>query len=162
MIPKPLLHHLLGTKLALAPRGQALQVLPLKRWMQSGTVMWLHSWDDVPDRSSRCWICGGKDHRKNECKLRPAGKKQGDPSSGSGEGRGGKAGAAAVSKPTTRPGIKEMNTQNSGDGKGVALAPEVAGSTTAAMDGKDGDGRGRGDDQVKQPVQERQDHRTSS
>ena len=27
---------------------------------------WLHSWDNVPDRAQRCWICGGKDHRKQD------------------------------------------------------------------------------------------------
>ena len=122
---------------------------------------WLHSWDDVPDKASRCWICGGKDHRKNECKLRPASKK-GDPTSGSGGGRGGdgpstssshavggKAGAAAVSKPGTGPGIKEMSAQNSsGDGKGVALAPEMTSAPAPTMDGKDDDGKGRHDSQV--------------
>ena len=52
--------------------------------------------------SGRCWFCGGKDHRKNECKLKTAGKKQGEPNAGPGGGRGkgattgGKAGAVAV------------------------------------------------------------------
>jgi hypothetical protein len=36
---------------------------------------WLHSWEGVEDKSSRCWICGGRDHRKNECKLKTAGRK---------------------------------------------------------------------------------------
>ena len=96
------------------------------------------------------------------CKLRPASKKPSDPSRGSGGGRGGdgpstsssravggKAGAAAVSKPTTGSGIKELNAQNSsGDGKGVALAPEMTSSPTTTMDGKDEDGKERGDSQV--------------
>ena len=68
---------------------------------------WQHSWEGVEDKASRCLICGGKDHRKNECKLK-AGKRQGEPAGGSGGGRGagspatssnatgGKAGAAAV------------------------------------------------------------------
>lgn len=80
---------------------------------------WQHSWEGVEDKSSRCLICGGKDHRKNDCKLKSTtGKKQGDPGMGSGGGRGaggtgtafrspnsttstmgGKAGAAAVRWP---------------------------------------------------------------
>ena len=122
---------------------------------------WLHSWDDVPDRASRCWICGGKDHRKNDCKLRPAGKKSGDPASGSGGGRGGdgvshlsstspavggKAGAAAASKSSISPGIKELKVPSPGDGKGSASAPEVTSSTSATVEDKGG----RNDNQVEE------------
>ena len=59
---------------------------------------WLHSWDGVDDVG----FVGGKDRRNNECKLKTAGKKQGEPNAGPGGGRGkgattgGKAGAAAV------------------------------------------------------------------
>lgn len=28
---------------------------------------WLHDLDGLPDRNSRCWLCGGKDHRKSAC-----------------------------------------------------------------------------------------------
>ena len=32
---------------------------------------WSHTWDGIEDKSQWCWICGGKDHRKTACKLRP-------------------------------------------------------------------------------------------
>ena len=31
---------------------------------------WSHSWEGIEDKNSRCWICGGKDHRKTECKVK--------------------------------------------------------------------------------------------
>ena len=31
---------------------------------------WQHSWDGVTDKASRCWICGSKEHRKQECSLK--------------------------------------------------------------------------------------------
>ena len=45
---------------------------------------WSHSWDGVEDKNNRCWICGGKDHRKSECKVKGSGKP-----AGLGGGRGG-------------------------------------------------------------------------
>lgn len=78
---------------------QALQVFHLRHWMQSWQEMQVAA---LMGWSGRCWFCGGKDHRKNECKLKTAGKKQGEPNAGPGGGRGkgattgGKAGAAAV------------------------------------------------------------------
>ena len=115
---------------------------------------WLHSWDNVSDKASRCWICGGKDHSKSECKLRSS-KKTGETGIGSGGGRGGggenaattspngvggKAGAAAA-KTTTGPGIKELTPQTaqvSGDNAGAVIAPEVTSSTSTTSDGKGG------------------------
>ena len=31
---------------------------------------WFYSWEGIEDKNSRCWICGGKDHRKSECKIK--------------------------------------------------------------------------------------------
>jgi hypothetical protein len=39
---------------------------------------WSHSWDGVEDKNNRGWLCGSKDHRKNDCKVKGNGK----PSSG--------------------------------------------------------------------------------
>ena len=61
---------------------------------------WSHSWEGIEDRNSRCWICGGKDHRKSECKVKgkvkgngnkPA---SGEPGLGGGRGGGSQANAA--------------------------------------------------------------------
>jgi len=119
---------------------------------------WLHSWEGVEDRSSRCWICGGKDHRKNECKLRTAGKKQGEPGAGPGGGRGkgggsdppttsstfasnvhatgGKAGAAAMKAAKNSDDSTSTATVDGGGGQ-----PEITSSTASGE--KDG-GRGGG------------------
>ena len=124
---------------------------------------WLHSWEGVEDESSRCWICGGKDHRKNECKLKTAGKKQGEPGAGPGGGRGhgkgggqqdspaasnafstpttgGKAGAAAV-KVAKNADESSSTTMIQEGGSGGFVPPELTSSTTS--DEKDG-GRGGG------------------
>ena len=66
------------------------------------TCKWSHSWDGVEDKSSRCWICGGKDHIKSDCRLKAVNKKQGEPSGGSGGGRGSTgAGASNASNAST-------------------------------------------------------------
>ena len=122
---------------------------------------WLHSWDNVLDKASRCWLCGGKDHRKQDCKLRSTKSTKNEPS-GSGAGRGGhngrggqhgslnanatstpvggKAGAAATSTSkstasTPTPGISEISTSG-GDGKGSggSSQPEVTTSSSTVPD----------------------------
>ena len=70
---------------------------------------WLHSWDGVDDKSQRCWLCGGKDHRKHECKARTTGKKPGDPAGsggGNGYGRGGSGNDASTTSSSSTPGGK--------------------------------------------------------
>jgi hypothetical protein len=78
---------------------------------------WLHSWETLDDRANRCFVCGSKEHKKQDCKLRA--KKPGEQNSSgggtTGQGRGGsetsntttigssswpggKAGAAATAK----------------------------------------------------------------
>eukprot|EP00438_Fugacium_kawagutii_P033247 Skav228431 [mRNA] locus=scaffold1325:416500:425994:- [translate_table: standard] len=42
---------------------------------------WSHSWEGVADKASRCWTCGSKEHRKNDCKLRGGKARSGDGSS---------------------------------------------------------------------------------
>ena len=54
---------------------------------------WQRSWESLPDKAERCWICGSKEHRKNDCRLKSSTtKKLGEPSGsggGTGHGRGG-------------------------------------------------------------------------
>ena len=58
---------------------------------------WSHSWEGVEDRQNRCWLCGGEDHRKSECKVKGNGNKpaSGEPGLGGGRGSGSQANAAA-------------------------------------------------------------------
>jgi len=45
----------------------------------------MHAWESLPDKSERCWICGSKEHRKNDCRLKSStAKRPGEPT-GSGE-----------------------------------------------------------------------------
>ena len=57
-------------------KGTSLASMPCK-YFRSETgrkagknCKWSHSWDGIDDKNSRCWICGGKDHRKSDCKLK--------------------------------------------------------------------------------------------
>ena len=64
---------------------------------------WLHSWDGVTDKASRCWICGAKDHRKSECKVKAGPRKPGEPAGsggGTGQGRGGSSNDVPTSTTT--------------------------------------------------------------
>ena len=76
---------------------------PCKYWVSGQgcragkSCKWQHSWEGIEDKSSRCWICGGKDHVKNDCKLKASNKRLGEPGGGSGGGRGGSSSDAATS-----------------------------------------------------------------
>eukprot|EP00438_Fugacium_kawagutii_P014933 Skav223477 [mRNA] locus=scaffold659:130488:131933:+ [translate_table: standard] len=50
------------------------------------TCKFLHSWEGVADKASRCWICGATAHRKVECPVRANGNKPSPPGGGSGSG----------------------------------------------------------------------------
>ena len=73
------------------------------------------SWNGVEDKNARCWICGAKDHRKSECKLKgqppkgsnKEGKSAGEPGAGSGGGKGNGKGNASK---TTGPGSSTSTT----------------------------------------------------
>ena len=82
---------------------------------------WLHSWEGVTDKASRCWICGGRDHRKSECKVRSSPKKTSEPSgSGGGGGTGQGRGAGETISTSTSKG-----SSSSGGGKAGAAAAKV-------------------------------------
>eukprot|EP00438_Fugacium_kawagutii_P027097 Skav203917 [mRNA] locus=scaffold228:326406:331875:+ [translate_table: standard] len=80
---------------------------------------WSHSWDGVADKAARCWTCGSKEHRKNDCKLR-GGKTRHGEASASG---GGNVGGSKSSTPT-KPAKTSENT------------PSTATSSTTATPGK--------------------------
>ena len=84
-------------------KGTSTAALPC-RYFRSDTgckagknCKWSHAWDGIDDKAQRCWICGGKDHRKSDCKLKSQttgkpsptkdGKGAGEPSAGSGGGK---------------------------------------------------------------------------
>ena len=54
---------------------------------------WQHDWESLPDKGARCFVCGSKEHRKTDCKLRA--KKPGEPF-GSGEEQAKDVGGAAM------------------------------------------------------------------
>ena len=78
---------------------------------------WLHAWESLDDRVNRCFVCGRKERRKQDCKLRAKNPGEQNSSGGgaTGQGRGGsnetsaatttgsstpggQAGAAAIAK----------------------------------------------------------------
>jgi len=119
---------------------------------------WQHDWDSLNDKSERCFICGSKEHRKNDCNLKPAmGKKPGEPGAGSGGGRGfggspassststatgGKAGAVKMAKSSTDESSAAIATSTTAEAVATIVTPEVTSSTTNEKDG----GRGGGND----------------
>ena len=88
---------------------------------------WLHSWDGVTDKASRCWICGAKDHRKSECKVKAAPRKPGEPAGsggGTGQGRGGSTSNDVPSSTTTA-----ASSSSSTGGKAGAAAAKILQTT---------------------------------
>ena len=108
---------------------------------------WSHSWDGVEDKAIRCWICGGKDHRKTDCKLKAHGKqglsKEGKPMGEPAGSGGGKSSSKAFPSTTasttggnsgaTKPKLQEMEGPVEGQGSPV---PEAA---TTGDGGKGGE-----------------------
>lgn len=105
----------------------------------------------MDDKAQQCWICGGKDHRKKECKLRSQtkfsakdGKGQGEPAGGSGGGKGAGGGSSSSGKvpqlpqkpstSSTTPAVKELEvspeTSYAGQGmEGNAVEAKGGGET---------------------------------
>ena len=98
------------------------------RWFKSDTGCragklwkWLHSWEGISDKNARCWNCGAKDHRKQDCKVKGGGSKAKDETKVSGGGNvattNKAAGGTSTGTPTTpssmtstptKPKINEM------------------------------------------------------
>ena len=89
---------------------------------------WMHDWEHVEDKGSRCWTCGATSHRKQDCPVRSGGgggksSKYGEPSGSGGDGGGGQTSSTASHKgssPSTTstsakavaPKIKEMTSRS--------------------------------------------------
>ena len=89
---------------------------------------WSHSWDGVEDKNNRCWICGSKEHRKSDCKVKGSGKPaSGEP--GLGGGRGGQNAAKAAVKQVAVSGNKgaEASTTSTTDATLSQTSTEAAG-----------------------------------
>ena len=84
---------------------------------------WSHSWEGIEDKHARCWICGSKEHRKTDCKIKAhghgkpgpskEGKSQSEPSSSG----GGKSSSKMSTSPST--------SYNAAGGGGSATAPKL-------------------------------------
>ena len=71
-------------------KGTSMAETPCK-WFRSETgcragqkCKWSHSWDGITDKNSRCWVCGSKEHRKQDCKVRGGTGKRSDEAKASG------------------------------------------------------------------------------
>ena len=63
------------------------------RWFRSDNgcragkqCKWLHNWEGITDKNARCWNCGARTHRKQECPAKGGGSKAKDEPKGSGGG----------------------------------------------------------------------------
>ena len=124
------------------------------------TCKWQHTRISDSDKATRCFICGSKEHRKADCKLKAGGKKLNEPNGsggGNGHGRGHDGAASASTSSTSNLGgkagaaaAKVFNAASgevgagAGDGKGAGSAAEMTSSTTTAMadEGKSSGGSG--------------------
>eukprot|EP00435_Cladocopium_sp_Y103_P030555 s975_g7.t1 len=105
-------------------KGTSLADTPCKWFRSDGgcragrNCKWSHSWDGIDDRNSRCFVCGSKEHRKADCKVRGGGPKTKDETKVSGGGNGPSNVASTLSSsPSTstvttpmKPKINEMTT----------------------------------------------------
>ena len=132
-------------------KGTSLASTPCKYFRsESGckagrNCKWSHSWDGIEDKAARCWICGGKDHRKTDCKLKAQGQgKPGPSKDGKSHGEpGGSGGGKSSSKMSTSP-----STSSNVAGAGSSIAPklqemegpmEAASEVPAPSDGSKGE-----------------------
>ena len=109
-------------------RGGSTSDVPC-RWFKSDTgcragkqCKWSHSWEGISDKNARCWNCGSKEHRKQDCKVKGGGSKRPDEPKGSGGGSSAPTnvtnkttgaatpGASTTSTTTPSPKINELTT----------------------------------------------------
>eukprot|EP00435_Cladocopium_sp_Y103_P023447 s854_g5.t1 len=135
---------------------------------------WLHSWEGVEDKASRCWICGGKDHRKNDCKLRSTGQSGSGAGPGGGRGGsngsnaaggttsssstmattgGGKAGAAAAVKVTKTSGGEDASSTVVTEGGGTMVEKSCSATSGDNNDGNPGGGGGEATSKTSQTAE---------
>lgn len=123
---------------------------------------WQHNWDALEDKQSRRWLCGSKEHKKSECRLRQGKgadrRESGDPGGGSGGPGVGKARKVApagnttsssATTTTTSPGttkVKELNVPAGDGGKTTEASAADGGTpaTNASADPSGNAGTGKG------------------
>eukprot|EP00438_Fugacium_kawagutii_P031949 Skav201890 [mRNA] locus=scaffold550:694016:697590:+ [translate_table: standard] len=121
-------------------KGRGSQAdIPCK-WFRSDTgcrsgkqCKWSHSWEGITDKNERCWICGAKDHRKNECKLRASPKRTGEGNPGSG---GGNVTGTSGTPTTTTSTPTKNNPNSSGPGNQKGKLAKTSASATNPAAGK--------------------------
>eukprot|EP00438_Fugacium_kawagutii_P021543 Skav211544 [mRNA] locus=scaffold5431:11157:19385:- [translate_table: standard] len=92
---------------------------------------WSHSWEGITDKASRCWTCGSKEHRKNDCKLRGGKTRHGEAStSGGGNVGGNKSTPTKPTKPSETTPSTATSTMTATPGK----KPGKEMTTVAAVD----------------------------
>ena len=94
---------------------------------------WSHSWDNIEDKGNRCWICGSKEHRRAECRVKGTAIKPSSNDSGLGGGRGGNQNAA-----NNKPAVKQASVGKGHDGGVASSTTDQTFSSTSA----DGPGLG--------------------
>ena len=112
---------------------------------------WSHAWNGIDDKAQRCWICGAKDHRKSDCKLKAQTKGSpskdtkgtGEPSGGS---RGGKSSSFNVAASTSyNTGGKQFTSSGTNSTSTPAKLQEMEGPCSGGgaagpgVDSKGGD-----------------------
>eukprot|EP00438_Fugacium_kawagutii_P034398 Skav207733 [mRNA] locus=scaffold362:324153:328160:+ [translate_table: standard] len=132
---------------------------------------WLHDLESLPDKTSRCWVCGAKSHRKNECPVRggqPNKPKTGDGGPPSGGGKRGGGGTSSSSSnannaasngggqpsKTTTPSKPKINEMSANHGVDVASPPSTTDGTTEAKSTADtGSTKVTGEELLKEATQ---------
>ena len=102
------------------------------RWFKSDTgcragkqCKWLHSWEGINDKNSRCWNCEAKDHRKQECKVKGGGFKPKDETKVSGGGNAASTNKAAggITTSTSTTSTPKINEMTAASATSTTLSP---------------------------------------
>ena len=153
-------------------KGSSIAETPCK-WFRSDAgcragknCKWSHSWEGVEDRNSRCFVCGSKEHRKADCKVRgQGGGKRNDETKVSGGGSAGSTTSttnASASSPTPstfatpiKPKIQEMSTSATTNSPGELKTGDL-GSENGDKNKDLGEGAGDGgrNDRTSELLQE--------
>ena len=79
------------------------------RWFKTDTgcragkqCKWQHSWEGITDKNARCWNCGSKAHRKQDCPVKGGGSRPKDETKVSGGGLASSS-SATPATPTSKP-----------------------------------------------------------
>ena len=99
---------------------------------------WMHDWENVEDKGSRCWTCGATSHRKQDCPVRSGGgggksSKHGEPS-----GSGGDCGGGQTSSTASHKGSSSTTSTSA-----KALAPKINEMTSSPAKTEEGGSGGR-------------------